>query len=305
MKQFISIFIITILFCSCNGDEPINTYNYQQEDKLTTPYITEDSLLIDLQNLNDSLINSMPKIDGRGLREFREWSNIIAVALADIKGATYGAEQGAKIGGIIGAIIGAIIMSAACSSLAMIDIELSRATIVPFSQNQIELAYVSAISAPDIEQNKLLECSEIKLNIPTEYNHINDIGLYHNLTLKALEDADLKNIQLEDGLRQEEIDVLHSDEFINRFKYVTENPNIYKLDYMLENSTKEERIVQLFIQVYNEYTTNTEDVAYVINKYIDIIEQDNQITTTEKEVVYSALSTAVYSSNYWQNKINE
>lgn len=74
---------------------------------------------------------------------------------------------------------------------------------------------------------------------------------------------------------------------------------------MIKNSTKEDRIVEMFIDVYKEYPTDIYDVNYLINKYIELIERDTQITSLEKEAVYSALSTAAFSSSYWSQRITQ
>lgn len=50
---------------------------------------------------------------------------------------------------------------------------------------------------------------------------------------------------------------------------------------------------------------DSEDVGYLINRYIELIEKDSQITDLQKGVVYSALSTAAYSTNYWYNRAQQ
>lgn len=50
---------------------------------------------------------------------------------------------------------------------------------------------------------------------------------------------------------------------------------------------------------------DSEDVGYLINRYIELIEKDSQITDLQKGVVYSALSTASYSTNYWYNRAQQ
>lgn len=71
---------------------------------------------------------------------------------------------------------------------------------------------------------------------------------------------------------------------------------------MSENITKEDKIIQLFLEVFQEYPSDMEDINYLINKYIELIESDAQITELQKEAVYFALSTAAYSTNYWYSK---
>ena len=50
---------------------------------------------------------------------------------------------------------------------------------------------------------------------------------------------------------------------------------------------------------------DSEDVGYLINRYIELIEKDSQITDLQKGVVYSALSTAAYSTNYWYKRAQQ
>ena len=50
------------------------------------------------------------------------------------------------------------------------------------------------------------------------------------------------------------------------------------------------------------YTSKTNDVAFIIGKYIDIIEKSNESTTEQIINTKSRLATVLYRSEYWESK---
>jgi hypothetical protein len=41
------------------------------------------------------------------------------------------------------------------------------------------------------------------------------------------------------------------------------------------------------------------DMVFIVNKYKEIIEHSEELSTEDKESIYSALATAINSYNYW------
>lgn len=187
--------------------------------------------------------------------------------------------------------------AACCGSRATSDYPI-------ISQTQVELAYVAAIKNDGLLKEQI-DKSLVSINIPPKYDLSFKVGLYHNAALKIIGEGLSLGYELEEALTPEEITMLHSEEFRNNFKYSMNNPHIFSFDYISANPTKEDRVIQLFLQAYQEYPSDLNDVNYLINKYIEIIENDIQITDMQKCAVYSALSTAIYSTNYWINKDSE
>ena len=65
------------------------------------------------------------------------------------------------------------------------------------------------------------------------------------------------------------------------------------------------RVMELFNQVLEEYASKTDDVAFIIGKYVDVIEDSNELTTEQKQSIKSGLATALYSFKYWETTWEE
>lgn len=63
--------------------------------------------------------------------------------------------------------------------------------------------------------------------------------------------------------------------------------------------------VKLFEEVFANYASDNSDVIFLINKYKDIISASSELTNEEKESIYYALATALYSFNYWDQTFKE
>ena len=44
-------------------------------------------------------------------------------------------------------------------------------------------------------------------------------------------------------------------------------------------------------------------MEFITNKYIELIEESDEISPEEKEIIYSALSVAASSYEYWEEKL--
>lgn len=191
MTKLLAIAIFSML-CQCillscsYVDEPdsviTNDKAYESIDR--------DSLIVNLQNLNDSLIFSAHCNETRGLRNFFRALNFVAIIAADIRGAVNGAKWGAAIGGVAGGIIGAGLVGVAYSGLAGLCTSAPMETPIRYNllQENVEMAYVSVIADHQLPHKMKIECQNIDINIPNKYRKSFEVGVYHNLTLKALEE---------------------------------------------------------------------------------------------------------------------
>lgn len=291
-------FILALLVTACSSDEQLLQTSRQE---VTNMPFENDSLILHLQQLNDSLLTYQ---ESRGIKEFFQRLDGIAIIIADIRGAIDGAKWGSKLLGPTGSVLGAAIGGIAYSAMAAACCSSRASSDYPISQLQVELAYVAAVKNDSLLKEQL-DKSIVCINIPQKYDLSYKVGLYHNAALKIIREDIILGYELEEGLTPEEIIMLHSEEFRNNFIYSMNNPHVFSFDYISANQTKEDRIIQLFLQAYQEYPSDVYDVNYLINKYIEIIENDSQITDTQKCAVYSALSTAIFSTNYWINNESE
>lgn len=58
-------------------------------------------------------------------------------------------------------------------------------------------------------------------------------------------------------------------------------------------------IMMLFDQVFNQYVENNDDLIYIINRYIEVIDDSSELRDQDKESIKAGLATAIYSFNYW------
>ena len=172
--------------------------------------------------------------------------------------------------------------------------------IYPYNQEKVELAYINAKLNSELVENERKCCPQIKLNIPSKYENCYKAGIYHNVSLRLLVEDTHLEYRLDDALSTEEISVLHSTNVTTEFDKFMSDSNLYSLEYYIQNKSKATRVIKLFIQALEEYPEDMEDINYLINRYIELIEADRRITDLDKEFVYSSLSTAAYSVSYWQ-----
>ena len=313
MKKFLfvlSLLLIAISFYSCQNDEDLqNTLNLEY----SSVSLDSDPLIANLKNLNDSLLQSKDSIDeSRSISGFFKNLKQLAVIYADIKGAIEGAKLGFKWGkghGLLSSLAGSAVFAAVMSAMysAMAAITNSSSNMeqvnINFDQERVELAYVNSVLRQDLVSNELERCSKVKINIPQKNCKDYEAGIHHNITLRLiLNEGDLYNYNLEDALSYTELQTLHSREYMNSYKTAYTNPEVFSLSYEVENPSKEDKVIQLFLDAYKDYVDNLDDVNDLINNYISIIEKDTNITDEEKSAVYSALSPAAFSSNYWYQK---
>ena len=292
--------ILMLIVISCSNNEQVLP-NLDEERISPTAQLDADPLIVNLKSLNDSLISNR-NIESRGFRDFFRFMDAIAVVVADVRGAIDGAKWGGSLLGWPGAILGSVVVGATYSTLAGLCCDSRALSENKVNLQQVELAYVNATLDEGLIRDEILEATPIAINIPKEYQSSLEVGVLHNATLRIIDEDIPMQYELEDGLSTDEIKMLNSDEFVSKYNYSLENPQVLTLEYINDDPSKEDRVIQLFLQAYQEYPSDLDDVNYLINRYIELIEIDPQITEMQKEIVYSALSTAAYSTNYWYNK---
>ena len=72
-------------------------------------------------------------------------------------------------------------------------------------------------------------------------------------------------------------------------------------------STEEKlgKVMNMFYSLLTLYPDYLYDTEFIINKYIELIKDSDELTDDEKRVVYEGLSIAASSSEYWEDKITE
>ncbi len=117
---------------------------------------------------------------------------------------------------------------------------------------------------------------------------------------------DLSNVDIYNVLSEDEVEIIHSNSFTYNYDSYMKSHESYDLDFAIANDFhKADRIVKLFFELYNSYPENMDDVNYIINEYIKVIESDKSISDVEKQSIYVAFAVTAYSSDYWDYKLEK
>lgn len=66
-----------------------------------------------------------------------------------------------------------------------------------------------------------------------------------------------------------------------------------------------DEVVRLYLDILNTSPEKLEDVEFITNKYIELIEKSNELTEAEKDNIYMAFSVAAASVEYWNKNYTE
>lgn len=128
-------------------------------------------------------------------------------------------------------------------------------------------------------------------------------GRTHNVILSVLNNS----IQI-DTLRVDSIsnelyyNILNSEDF---GAVCSSTMNEFANNSFIEEDPLLERVLELFKQAFTEYTANCSDIVSVINKYVEVINETEELTDEEKDRVKYCFATALYSFNYWSKYLNQ
>lgn len=290
-------------------------------------------LLTQLQSLNDSLATHKVVSRSGGLR-------FLAIAGGDIAGAgmgggigwSYGKYFGPKVGLTAAGICG-LICGIGGSYQTYLDTK-------PIAQKNP--SYMKILSSPELmykvkyvierkEQNTNnrpiydVESRSIgvgnlpppRLIIPLDFASSIKVGTMHNKVLAELFDANLVdeiNSYDEELVNNEEYNIINSDEFKEDYLRILdktkamfsniEDGQLIENIESLDDSSIENKILKVFLDVYLNYPSKLEDVDYLINTYIKTIELSNSLSKEEKQTIYGAFAVAAYSPRFWINRID-
>lgn len=69
------------------------------------------------------------------------------------------------------------------------------------------------------------------------------------------------------------------------------------------NDSNVDKILELFEDVLEQYPEESKDVAFVIDKYIEIIDQSDELTEEEKMALKPAFAAVLYNTKFWDDNI--
>lgn len=313
MKTFpyiTGILYLMMLFSACSNEE----LQFTQAE----PNLNESELVVKLENLNDSILTLSSARTRGGL----SWQTC-AIAIADIRGAWSGAKAGAYLGAKIGSflgsphtgavtfgIIGGCALGAFDSYVTYKGLKGTRAV----SVDSLDYATVASVCANTISDdltvtNQSITCTSedkqklevdscVTVSVSLEEQYLN-VGKMHNIILGVA-----------DGLVEIKQDVCINNQVVTSVLESVEFQQMYNdLTYKILNNIEdegdslEERVINLFCEVFQQYSTNCDDVAFIINKYIEILRDTNELTETQLNSIKIGLATSLYSFNYWDKTL--
>ena len=310
MKRFIITTIavlmtVSMMLQSCSKGDSVSTE--QRDNEL----LIESVLITDLSGFNDSLLTTMTK----GW-SFKEW---LGVASADVNGAWVGGKIGAKVGAAVGTFLGSPITGGVFGTFlgGMVGGVMSSYVASPdtpaFAKRDITYTEISQLCLQAADNNLavnndcIMASPAVWQKIEVEENVLSTVtlkpkelsmGKMHNVMLSVINDSakidQNKIAEWDDTLYNA---VINSDEM----ELLFEDAKKLSLGSYCSDSedSKISYVMELFENIYSEYPRDINDVVYIINEYITVIDASTELTAEEKDFVRIGFATALYSFHYW------
>lgn len=312
---------------SCSNDEVCDIQETNVEDA---------KVVIDLKNVNAELLASSPS-ETRGWSSWTTKEKMQVVS-ADVAGAAAGGKTGLSVGAKVGAVfgnpitgsvfgaaLGAIIggayaswlaspdenmvaptedentnlddfdiISQSCRILINDDLSINEKLIAPFAFSSINKLKAST-NKSKVTNEKLNVNKELIAQSKLDENSL-VVGKMHNAMLSILDGSvEIQpNTEIE-GESKLKRALFSSKEFMDGCRNIKINDSNLTSDKMLN------KVMELFNQVLLEYPSKADDVAFIISKYVDVIENSAELSSDQKKHIKYGLATALYSSAYWDS----
>lgn len=334
MKKFYLFLFVAVaaigILTSCSQEESFVA---------TQSETTKSQVLADLEALNLSIINDSQasnslkkaKKNWNELTTAQKWKVVAADGFGALSGGKTGAERGTKMGkglgspitgGTFGAAVGAIAGGAwaswkawpnVCSCGTQQGIP-SRAPSVSLSNNNGD--FNTVLRATTLVVNSDLSVNNNSVTITDQdavmnlnlsdgiiqKSNLDEISLHvgkiHNIILSVLDGSVVLN-EDEQTVNDAVESFLADEDFTNSIESIAE---MTINGECLDDNGIASQVFKLFEQILEEYSCYTDDIAFVIGKYNEIIDKTTELNEAEKKSLKCGLATALYSSKYWENK---
>lgn len=286
--------------------------NLEQDITAGANSAEESELLSMMKAFNDSIL--LTKVQTRAIVKPGVWRRTQIIA-ADCGGAYSGGKAGAWAGAYLGpdgAIAGGLIgglLGGVCGSYVAWKSLNSESRAASLSPVNIELAKERTINAyaTVFEGNNIVsDCTPRIVNVqyPVVNENVTLMGAKHNMILsKLVNDENLSK----DGIRhlsESQIKIINSKEFSDSFNSCMETicTNIISSDGMtLNDDDISSKLMNMFYDILIRYPEGLTDIEFLINKYMDAVKNSDEIPEHDKELIYSGLSVAASSSEFWND----
>ena len=322
---FVSMFVMS----SCGNENDITQSWSEQTSEL--------QVIRDLEDVNASLLSSSPVLTTRGKKNWGDMTNLekATVVAADYKGACKGGECGSQIGKYVGLALGSPITGqvfgaalgaigcGACASWLVWPENLKDDGVKKDNGNSIPSNKVpaalkacrslvnsdltvnyNAVTVANEQVSEKLRVNDTLVKITNLDDTSLTVGRLHNIILSVLDGA----VALAENNSSINCQSPIMDSLINNQEFI-DSCNVIALKAsegnVINSDRTVSRVMELFQQVLENYSSKTSDVAYIISKYTDVINHSNDLTDKQKEYIGYGLATALYSAKYWESEFNE
>ncbi|MBR1490871.1 MAG: hypothetical protein IJ611_09185 [Bacteroidales bacterium] len=247
-------------------------------------------------------------------------SNFLNIAKEDIVGAYQGGRVGSQIGrtignwfgnslagAIIGGILGGVGYGALQSYLAANQDEPT-----PAYEDILDI-YDEIVNCLDEEGDWVeIDSVEYQSIVPNEalLEHVQlnqtalRVGLMHNLMLATMDSRLPWNRT--PSTRSDEEGPIDEPEDTEELEEAIRNSNEMAMllgnNYVFSDEAEESlstMVMDLFDEVFLLYPTNLDDVVFIVNRYMEIVDNSNELTDDEKDWIRMGLAVSIYSFHYW------
>lgn len=317
------IFVLSILLVSCSSEDNVINYN-----------IREPKAIDNLKHYNDSVLKTRVITRSPSLNLKVAFADCTGAASGIAAGHKIGSALGFITGGtgyFVSTIGCGVIWGAICSYMATNvsngeSYDTNR--IVDFLEVSKDVISNNITIVPNVEDATTIRNWRHSLYNKATSNkdqYVNKIGLAHNnlldgqlkidknildqVTVKA--ECKLPNIR---ATREDCIvfnKIINTDEFYKSYFQISNSiqkcfvNDSFDVDlFFKENklvSSKVEEAIKQYGVLYTQYPQNTEDIEKITNDYIQIIEESEEFTDEEKDIIYSALNVSIYSPKLWND----
>ena len=311
----------SLLFSSCSDE-------LQSQTSLEQRTTADINIILKLDSINNDIMLSSPHKANKGHNQdidLSKWEKA-QIVMADARGAYSGSKKGATTGGrigtflghplaggIIGGIVGGVVKGGLMSYVkyqrilnehkkSMISPDKAaygKATdlfkIIMTDSMALSMNSIDFIN-PDVKVAISLKDSILDLSNFKEAER--NVGLAHNLTLAYLEGKITINENLPLINKNTYVNAIINSEDFKRecIDISTDDGND------VDSNDLPESVMRKFYAIYEQYANDCVDVAFIIQKYIEVIDSSNELTPEEKKNVKYGLATALYSTNYWEHE---
>jgi lipoprotein len=316
LKLKLALVVVIAVMASCSNE---SNFGYQTSKE------TNISVVKDLENVNTELLSKLP-VDTRSTKW--NFKQTVAVIVADLGGAWRGVKWGGNVGRSIGfcmgnpavgyfagATLGGVVAGSFSSWLVSPDAWFVKApnddferikdfcTKLTDDQMNFKNEIVGFTIVDSTAKTNIDMMEELIAQSKLDRRSLN-IGRAHNIMLSAMDGSVVinekkKNITSDSKIKKA---ILDSKEFVDGCKSIAMNMNS---EQVLNDDPILNEVMDLFNQIVDKYPSDVNDVAFLVGKYVEIIDRTKELSSEQKECIKSGLATALYSAQYWQSKFEK